>query len=144
VYRGDDVLQFDMHFSLQMGGVHRRGDTRAEQQEGHRVPAVGQPRAAQVSAIDCWSLFLLLLLLLVCFGHLAVCDEALCFDQTCPYEGEAFAMFLTTHIVLISICRCSGIDPKYNTMIKTSHPSPLGAYKTSSPFMGSKYGLFWL
>jgi uracil-DNA glycosylase len=51
-------------------------------------------------------------------------------------------MFSTTHNVLISICRCSGIDPKYNTMIKTSHPSPLGAYKTSSPFMGSKYGLF--
>jgi uracil DNA glycosylase len=59
-------------------------------------------------------------------------------------RATAFAMFSTTHNVLISICRCSGIDPKYNTMIKTSHPSPLGAYKTSSPFMGSKYGLFWL
>jgi len=34
--------------------------------------------------------------------------------------------------------KCQGIDGKNNTMITTSHPSPLGAYKTSSPFMGSR------
>lgn len=38
------------------------------------------------------------------------------------------------------LCRCQGIDEKNNKMITTSHPSPLGAYKTSSPFMGSRYG----
>ena len=34
--------------------------------------------------------------------------------------------------------RCKSIDEKKNYLIKTSHPSPLGAYKTASPFMGSK------
>ena len=37
--------------------------------------------------------------------------------------------------------RCKGINESKNHMIKTSHPSPLGAYKTASPFMGSKYVL---
>eukprot|EP00596_Hydrurales_sp_CCMP1899_P001240 CAMPEP_0119034974 /NCGR_PEP_ID=MMETSP1177-20130426/1972_1 /TAXON_ID=2985 /ORGANISM="Ochromonas sp, Strain CCMP1899" /LENGTH=302 /DNA_ID=CAMNT_0006992819 /DNA_START=80 /DNA_END=988 /DNA_ORIENTATION=+ len=34
--------------------------------------------------------------------------------------------------------KCKSIDGSKNHMIKTSHPSPLGAYKTASPFMGSR------
>lgn len=33
--------------------------------------------------------------------------------------------------------KCKTIDSKKNHIIKSSHPSPLGAYKTSEPFMGS-------
>mmetsp|Transcript_26570 Transcript_26570/g.59021 ORF Transcript_26570/g.59021 Transcript_26570/m.59021 type:complete len:726 (-) Transcript_26570:254-2431(-) len=34
--------------------------------------------------------------------------------------------------------KASGVDASKHTIIKTSHPSPLGATKTSSPFLGSK------
>lgn len=34
--------------------------------------------------------------------------------------------------------KCANINMTKNTAIKTSHPSPLGAYKTDKPFMGSK------
>jgi uracil-DNA glycosylase len=34
--------------------------------------------------------------------------------------------------------KCESIDTKKNTIIASSHPSPLGAYKTDAPFMGSK------
>ena len=44
----------------------------------------------------------------------------------------------------VMYCRCQGIDGKNNTMITTSHPSPLGAYKTSSPFMGSRYNRIYI
>jgi len=33
--------------------------------------------------------------------------------------------------------KCKAIDVKKNRVIKSSHPSPLAAYKTSEPFMGS-------
>ena len=34
--------------------------------------------------------------------------------------------------------KCKSIDSKKNVVITCSHPSPLGAYKTNEPFMGSK------
>jgi uracil-DNA glycosylase len=34
--------------------------------------------------------------------------------------------------------KCEGIDSRKNVIITSSHPSPLGATKTSSPFIGSK------
>ncbi|CCI43600.1 unnamed protein product [Albugo candida] len=34
--------------------------------------------------------------------------------------------------------KCSIIDTKQHCVIKTSHPSPLGAAKTSAPFLGSR------
>eukprot|EP00601_Ochromonadales_sp_CCMP2298_P004090 CAMPEP_0173192096 /NCGR_PEP_ID=MMETSP1141-20130122/13239_1 /TAXON_ID=483371 /ORGANISM="non described non described, Strain CCMP2298" /LENGTH=325 /DNA_ID=CAMNT_0014116335 /DNA_START=76 /DNA_END=1053 /DNA_ORIENTATION=- len=34
--------------------------------------------------------------------------------------------------------KCVCIDVKSNSVITTSHPSPLGAYKTAQPFIGSK------
>jgi uracil-DNA glycosylase len=34
--------------------------------------------------------------------------------------------------------KASGVDPNRHTIIRTSHPSPLGATKTASPFLGSK------
>ena len=34
--------------------------------------------------------------------------------------------------------KASGVDASKHTIIKTSHPSPLGATKTASPFFGSK------
>ena len=34
--------------------------------------------------------------------------------------------------------KVGNIDLKENTVISTSHPSPLGAYKTDKPFMGTK------
>ena len=33
--------------------------------------------------------------------------------------------------------KCKAIDAKKNRIIKSSHPSPLAAYKTAEPFMGS-------
>lgn len=34
--------------------------------------------------------------------------------------------------------KCKGIDSSANCVITCSHPSPLGAYKTDQPFMGSR------
>jgi uracil-DNA glycosylase len=34
--------------------------------------------------------------------------------------------------------KASGVDDQRHTVIKTSHPSPLGATKTDSPFLGSR------
>ena len=34
--------------------------------------------------------------------------------------------------------RCKSIQPGNNVLIRSSHPSPLGAYKTNEPFMGSR------
>jgi uracil-DNA glycosylase len=34
--------------------------------------------------------------------------------------------------------KASGVDDQRHTVIKTSHPSPLGATKTASPFLGSR------
>lgn len=34
--------------------------------------------------------------------------------------------------------KCAKVNTTRNLVISTSHPSPLGAYKTSTPFMGSK------
>ena len=34
--------------------------------------------------------------------------------------------------------KCANINMNKNTAIRTSHPSPLGAYKTDKPFMGIK------
>ena len=34
--------------------------------------------------------------------------------------------------------KCANINTSKNTAIRSSHPSPLGAYKTDAPFMGSK------
>jgi len=34
--------------------------------------------------------------------------------------------------------KCKGINAQKNYIITSSHPSPLGAYKTDKPFMGSK------
>lgn len=34
--------------------------------------------------------------------------------------------------------KCSGIDRSKNVVITSSHPSPLGAYKTNEPFIGSR------
>jgi uracil-DNA glycosylase len=34
--------------------------------------------------------------------------------------------------------KASGVDTSKHTVIRTSHPSPLGATKTASPFLGSK------
>lgn len=34
--------------------------------------------------------------------------------------------------------KCKSIDSKKNVVITCSHPSPLGAFKTNEPFMGSK------
>lgn len=34
--------------------------------------------------------------------------------------------------------KCANINTSKNTAIRCSHPSPLGAYKTDKPFMGSK------
>lgn len=34
--------------------------------------------------------------------------------------------------------KASGVDDKRHTVIRTSHPSPLGATKTTSPFLGSR------
>ena len=49
------------------------------------------------------------------------------------------SVYLSLRILKPSPVRCKGINVSKNHMIKTSHPSPLGAYKTASPFMGSKY-----
>ncbi len=35
--------------------------------------------------------------------------------------------------------RCKNIDAERNTIITCSHPSPLAAYKTDQPFIGSRY-----
>ena len=34
--------------------------------------------------------------------------------------------------------KCKSIDATKNTIIRTSHPSPLSAYKTDQPFIGSR------
>ena len=34
--------------------------------------------------------------------------------------------------------KCVGINEKKNTIIRCSHPSPLSAYKTDKPFLGSR------
>lgn len=34
--------------------------------------------------------------------------------------------------------KCAGIDHSKNTVLTSSHPSPLSAYKTSEPFIGSR------
>ncbi len=36
------------------------------------------------------------------------------------------------------LTRCRGINPNKNLVITCSHPSPLAAYKTNTPFMGSR------
>ena len=45
---------------------------------------------------------------------------------------------LTRFLTLSSQTKCKGIDGNKNTIIKTSHPSPLSATKTDAPFIGSR------
>jgi uracil-DNA glycosylase len=41
-------------------------------------------------------------------------------------------------MIIIIIIRCAGIDHRKNKILTCSHPSPLSAYKTNEPFMGSR------
>ena len=48
-----------------------------------------------------------------------------------------------THTLWLVVCfRCENIDAEMNTIITCSHPSPLFAYKTDQPFIGSRWAWY--
>ena len=110
---------------LQLGRIYRCSGASAGDQEGNRLSALGKPGPAQVSTIlrDCCYVYISILVFFV-------------------YHSSSYSSTLLNYITLnytiLHYTRCKGINAQCNTMITTSHPSPLGAYKTASPFMGSR------
>ena len=80
--------------------------------------------------------------LIVCFPLSRFLSVSLCLSLSPSLSvclSVCLSVYLPLRILKTSPVRCKGINVSKNHMIKTSHPSPLGAYKTASPFMGSKY-----
>lgn len=107
------LFPFSMQLSVKMGRVYRCCSARVEVTQEHCVLALGQSSATKVSSFCRFSVLI-------------------CFPQN-----------IIVYYLLNVHCRCQGIDGHHNTMITTSHPSPLGAHKTSKPFMGSRYTYFF-
>lgn len=55
-----------------------------------------------------------------------------------PYRQSESLFVVSIYLILR---RCAGIDHKKNIIITSSHPSPLSAYKTDEPFIGSRYDI---
>ncbi len=55
------------------------------------------------------------------------------------WDDLVFSTIDTSIFLTWKYYRCSGIDQKRNVVLTCSHPSPLSAYKTSEPFVGSRY-----
>eukprot|EP01035_Chromulina_nebulosa_P019162 gene19162-25005_t len=93
--------------------------------------------------LDCWSRQGVLLL-----------NTCLTVRQGEPNSHQKQGWEIFTDAVIESLCqrdnivyllwgnpaqtKCKMINKSLNTIITSSHPSPLGAYKTNQPFMGSR------
>ena len=61
-----------------------------------------------------------------------VCGVVLCRCVMCALVCVSY------YVMYICVYRCKNISRHKHTIIQASHPSPLGAYQTSEPFMSSK------
>ena len=63
----------------------------------------------------------------------------LALGKTCTSKvSYSIRLIYTITVRLNFLSRCAGIDHKKNIVLTCSHPSPLSAYKTDEPFIGSR------